>query len=186
MSEWAGITPESTARLPEGSQLKRSIALLAGPYRRNLIVLSALCVCGSIASLFLGSYSAFLAKVVGATSDRAAILFGMTIWGAYLLGNIVNIAVTDRVGRKPLLIAGGVITTLSLLLAAWIRLSKDHAGAVFAIFAVGAFAYWGGVNQAIWQYTAELFPAQIRGTARGFSTSWTRTAATASALLTPP
>jgi putative MFS transporter len=169
----------------EGSQLKRSLALFSGPFRRNLFILSALCICGSVASLFLSSYAAFLAKELGATTDTAAILFGMAIWGAYLIGNIANILVTDRVGRKPLLIGGGVVTTLALLAAAKVGLSEGNAALVFAIFAIGAFCYWGGVNQAIWQYTAELFPTEVRGTARGFATSWTRVAAVFTGLFTP-
>lgn len=185
ISAWAGVRTEQFEHPGEDGQLKRSLALLRGPFRRNLTILSLLCICGSVASLFLGSYSAFLAKVVGATSDRTAILFGMVIWAAYLLGNLVNMAVTDRIGRKPLLVGGGAVTAAALLAAGQTGLSRTDGPLIFAIFAIGAFSYWGGVNQAIWQYAAELFPTEVRGTARGFAVSWTRIAAVFTGLFTP-
>jgi len=48
-----------------------------------------------------------------------------------------------------------------------------------------AIGHWGGVDQGLWQYSAEVFPTRIRGTARGFTTSWIRLSAFLSALLTP-
>lgn len=192
VNQWAGISAETDAELdtervdePATSQWQQSLAVFSGPFRRSVAVLSALSICGSVASLFLGTYSAFLASSLGATSDRSAILFGMLIWSAYLVGNVVNIAITDRVGRKPLLIAGGVVTTLALVAAAKVGLSEESIGLVFAIFGIGGFSYWCGVNQAIWQYTAELFPTSVRGTARGFTTGWTRLAAVLSGIFTP-
>ncbi len=78
-----------------------------------------------------------------------------------------------------------MITTIALVLAAQVGLSKEHVGTIFVILAAGGFSYWCGVNQAIWQYTAELFPTSVRGTARGFTTGWTRFAAVLSSVFTP-
>jgi MFS transporter, SP family, sugar:H+ symporter len=106
--------------------------------------------------------------------------------GISVVTSIVNVLVTlvaiflvDRVGRKPILLIGSVLMTLSLALMAvsFIFATKDASGAVSLgapwgpialvaanIFVIGFGASWGPL---VWVLLGEIFPSRIRGKALG-------------------
>ena len=165
---------------------RAAFAQLFSPrYWKITVLLSAVCFAGAYGPLFLSTYSAFLAKFYGFTSDVQALLFGSVIWVFYLIGNVLNLFLTDRVGRKPLLIGGAIVITIVLIVASRIGIEAGNVALLFGVLIIAAVAHWGGVDQGIWQYPAEVFPTRFRATGRGFTTSFIRLSAFLAALLTP-
>jgi MFS transporter, putative metabolite transport protein len=192
---WAGQPTDLRAtELPTGelsgpenaptSTLAAFGQLFSPQYWKITVLVSAVCFTGAFGPLFLSTYSSFLAKFYGFTTDVQALLFGSIIWVFYLVGNVLNLFLTDRVGRKPLLVVGAAIITVVLIVASWIGI-EGNVALVFSVLVIAAVAHWGGVDQGIWQYPAEVFPTRFRATGRGFTTSFIRLSAFLAALLTP-
>ena len=104
-----------------------------------------------------------------------------------VITSVVNVAVTlvaiflvDRVGRKPILLTGSVLMTVSLALMAVSFLFAQGSGddvslpapwgpiALVAanVFVVGFGASWGPL---VWVLLGEIFPSRIRGKALGIA-----------------
>ncbi|MFH8249646.1 sugar porter family MFS transporter [Microbacterium sp. B2969] len=103
-----------------------------------------------------------------------------------VITSIVNVLVTlvaiflvDRIGRKPILLTGSVMMTLSLGLMAisFLFSTTDSSGAVVLpapwgpvalvaanVFVIGFGASWGPL---VWVLLGEIFPSRIRGKALG-------------------
>ena len=96
-----------------------------------------------------------------------------------VLVTLVAIFLVDRVGRKPILLTGSVLMTLSLGMMAisFMFATTDASGAVSLpapwgpialiaanVFVVGFGASWGPL---VWVLLGEIFPSRIRGKALG-------------------
>lgn len=96
-----------------------------------------------------------------------------------VLVTLVAIFLVDRVGRKPILLTGSVMMTLSLGLMAisFMFSTTDAEGAVILpapwgplaliaanVFVIGFGASWGPL---VWVLLGEIFPSRIRGKALG-------------------
>ncbi len=96
-----------------------------------------------------------------------------------VLVTLIAIFLVDRVGRKPILLTGSVMMTLSLGLMAisFLFSETDAEGAVVLpapwgpialiaanVFVVGFGASWGPL---VWVLLGEIFPSRIRGKALG-------------------
>ncbi len=96
-----------------------------------------------------------------------------------VLVTLIAIFLVDRVGRKPILLTGSVLMTLSLGLMAisFLFSTTDAEGAVVLpapwgpialiaanVFVVGFGASWGPL---VWVLLGEIFPSRIRGKALG-------------------
>jgi SP family sugar:H+ symporter-like MFS transporter len=96
-----------------------------------------------------------------------------------VLVTLIAIFLVDRVGRKPILLTGSVMMTLSLALMAvsFLFSETDAEGAVTLpapwgpialvaanVFVVGFGASWGPL---VWVLLGEIFPSRIRGKALG-------------------
>ena len=96
-----------------------------------------------------------------------------------VLVTLVAIFLVDRVGRKPILLTGSVLMTLSLGLMAisFMFSTEDASGAVVLpapwgpialvaanVFVIGFGASWGPL---VWVLLGEIFPSRIRGKALG-------------------
>lgn len=193
--EWAGQSTDlRAAELPTGqlsgsenapTSSRAAFAQLFSPqYRRTTILVSAVCFGASFGPMFISVYTAYLARFYGFTSDVQALIFGTIIQVFFLVGNVVNISFTDKIGRKPFLIGGATIVTVTLIAASRIGI-EGNVTLVFGILTLAAVGHWGGANQAIWQYSAEVFPTRFRATGRGFTSSWIRMGAFLGALLQP-
>lgn len=96
-----------------------------------------------------------------------------------VLVTLVAIFLVDRVGRKPILLTGSVMMTLSLgtMAIAFLFATTDSEGAVSLpapwgpialvaanLFVIGFGASWGPL---VWVLLGEIFPSRIRGKALG-------------------
>jgi sugar porter (SP) family MFS transporter len=111
-------------------------------------------------------------------SDASAIYANLVIGALNVAMTIVAIRIIDRVGRKPMLLAGlaGMITSLTVLgLSSLLMAAPKAPGDAAAIvtlaclagFIVSFAATWGPV---VWVMLPEVLPLKVRGTAMGVAT----------------
>ena len=100
-----------------------------------------------------------------------------------IVGTVVAILLIDRVGRKPLALAGSAGMTVSLALAAWAFSYKTGSGAsisipslqgTVALIAAHLFVFffaasWGVI---LWVMVGEMFPLRIRAAAMSVATAF--------------
>lgn len=95
-------------------------------------------------------------------STNSAFLQTVVVGTANMLFTLVAIFTVDRVGRRPLLILGAVLMTVSMALLGWLffRQSLGLIALVAIVAYIAAFAFsWGPV---VWVLLAEMFPNSIR------------------------
>ena len=109
-------------------------------------------------------YAPLMFKNLGAGTD-SAMLQTAIVGVANVLFTVVAIATVDRLGRKPLLIIGGVIMGISMVVLGF-QFQSNATGTgplVAAIVYIAGFALsWGPVT---WVLLAEMFPNAIKGVA---------------------
>ncbi|PZU39634.1 MAG: MFS transporter, partial [Microbacterium sp.] len=122
-------------------------------------------------------YSTTLWRAVGFTESNSLLISVITSVTNVLV-TIVAIVLVDRVGRKPILLTGSVMMTVSLgtmalafafaetvdgevsLPGAWGPIALVAAN----VFVIGFGASWGPL---VWVLLGEIFPSRIRGKALG-------------------
>ena len=108
-------------------------------------------------------------------AKTSAIYANLIIGGVNVVMTIVAIKIIDRVGRKPMLLAGlvGMFTSLLVLgISNSVLATPHHPGdpaAVITLIRLGTFiasfaATWGPV---VWVMLPEVLPLGVRGTAMG-------------------
>jgi MFS transporter, SP family, xylose:H+ symportor len=109
-------------------------------------------------------YAPLMFKNLGAGTD-SAMLQTAIVGVANVLFTVIAIATVDRLGRKPLLIIGGVIMGVAMVVLGF-QFQANATGTgplVAAIVYIAGFALsWGPVT---WVLLAEMFPNAIKGTA---------------------
>jgi SP family sugar:H+ symporter-like MFS transporter len=106
---------------------------------------------------------------------ESAIYANLIIGVVNLVMTVVAIRIIDRVGRKPMLLAGlvGMVTSLLVLGLSLSILAKPHQAsdpaAIITLVCLGTFiaffaATWGPV---VWVMLPEVLPLSVRGTAMG-------------------
>ncbi len=122
-------------------------------------------------------YSASLWQSVG-IDPAGSFFYSFTTSIINIVGTVIAILLVDRVGRRPLALAGSVGMALSLGLAAWAFSYKSGTGAditlpdlqgTVALVAAHSFVLffalsWGVV---VWVLLGEMFPSRIRAAALG-------------------
>jgi MFS transporter, SP family, sugar:H+ symporter len=107
--------------------------------------------------------------------DEAAIYANLVIGALNVAMTVVAIRIIDRVGRKPMLLAGlvGMVTSLTVLGVSSELLAEPDSGSdpaaivtliCLAGFIVSFAATWGPV---VWVMLPEVLPLSVRGTAMG-------------------
>jgi len=109
-------------------------------------------------------YAPLMFKNLGAGTD-SAMLQTAIVGVANVLFTVIAIATVDRLGRKPLLIIGGVIMGIAMMILGF-QFQANATGTgplVAAIVYIAGFALsWGPVT---WVLLAEMFPNAIKGVA---------------------
>ncbi|RLN31000.1 polyol transporter 5-like [Panicum miliaceum] len=126
-------------------------------------------------------YGPRVLAMAGVTSNTLLlslnVLFGVAKAGSILIA----MALADRVGRRPLLLAstGGMAASLLVLgslLAAFAGARDDAAVAAASVAAVVAFvvAFSVGLGPLAWVYSSEILPLRLRGQGAGLGTAMNR------------
>jgi MFS transporter, SP family, xylose:H+ symportor len=109
-------------------------------------------------------YAPLMFKNLGAGTD-SAMLQTAIVGVANVLFTVIAIATVDRLGRKPLLIIGGVIMGVAMVTLGF-QFQANATGLgplVAAVLYIAGFALsWGPVT---WVLLAEMFPNAIKGKA---------------------
>jgi SP family xylose:H+ symportor-like MFS transporter len=107
-------------------------------------------------------YAPLMFRNLGAGSD-SALLQTVLVGAANMLATIVAIYTVDRLGRKPLLIAGAACMALPMLGLGYLFGRQAAGGLALAcvmVYIVGFAMSWGPV---VWVLLSEMFPGAIRG-----------------------
>ena len=105
--------------------------------------------------------------------EKAALLQSIGIGATNVIFTFIGLWLIDKVGRRPLLIAGSIGYFTSLGLCAWAFATESFTYMPYFVFAfIGAHGI--GQGPVIWVYISEIFPARHRahGTSFGVSVHW--------------
>jgi SP family xylose:H+ symportor-like MFS transporter len=108
-------------------------------------------------------YAPLMFKNMGGSDDP--LIMTVITGAANVAFTLVATFTVDRLGRKPLLIAGALIMAFSMLSLGTLFYVHDKGGLSFAavLLYVGGFAFsWGPI---VWVLLAEIFPNSIKGKA---------------------
>ena len=108
-------------------------------------------------------------------SNAQAIAIGT----ANLLATMLAMSIVDRVGRKPLLVVGGLVTAVALAGVALVFAGALPGALLLPLLILFIFAFAMSQGAVIWVYLSEIFPAGVRarGQAVGSATHWFANAA---------
>ncbi|MCX2781596.1 sugar porter family MFS transporter [Microbulbifer thermotolerans] len=119
-------------------------------------------------------YGAVLWQAVG-FSEADALLINIISGGVSIAACLITMTLIDRIGRKPLLLAGsiGMAVTLGLVAFAFAGATVDANGklhlsqsmGLLALIAANVYVFFfnGSWGPAMWTLLGEMFPNQIRG-----------------------
>jgi len=166
--------PENAAR--EVAEIRSALAQEEGrwselfaAYRRPLAIGALLAVFSQLSGINTVMYYApEIFKAAGAARD-SAFAQTVTVGAVNLLFTFVAIAFVDRAGRRPLLLAGTAIQTISLFV---VGLLFGRGGPGWLLLAgilsfVAAFAM--AMGPVSWIVNSEIFPTKLRGRAMAIS-----------------
>ena len=109
-------------------------------------------------------YAPTMFQTMGA-SNNVAMLQTVVVGIANVAFTVVAMLTVDRLGRKPLLIAGAVVMAISMLSLGFL-FSSHQMGAlslIMVLIYIGGFAFsWGPI---VWVMLSEIFPNSIKGKA---------------------
>ena len=158
MAETAAFT--GSQGKPEVKRNEGSLGLLVKHWRAALIVVG-LTMGGTLAFYTYTTYmSKFLVLSVGLSKETATLVNAATLFGYMLLQPLVG-GLSDYVGRRPILIAFGVLgTLLTVPVLSTLQATKDPYAA-FALIMLMLLVVSGytAINAVV---KAELFPVEIR------------------------
>lgn len=116
----------------------------------------------------------------GGSGADSALLQSIAVGGTNLLFTLLALLFIDRFGRKPLLYAGSVICSASLMLVG-VQLSMAHPDGTLILIGLLSFIAAFAMSQGavIWVFISEVFPSEVRGKgqALGATTHWVMAAA---------
>jgi MFS transporter, putative metabolite:H+ symporter len=170
-----GTLLDPAARVSVIPKKTQFVELFSREYAKRTILVWTQCFTSSVVVTTLGALLPTIYVRVGHTSTKFAIIltiFGsvLTVLAAYLFAVLV-----DRVGRKPLFVAGFVLTALGSILGISI-VALLHSTAWPGMFAAMALMLIGSGMQfnGMYLYIGELFPTRMRSWATSTGQSISR------------
>ena len=156
---------QNSSRSPASSILSRA-------YRRPLFIALAIGFFNQLSGINAILYylnDIFAQAGFGAVSSRKqAVVVGV----ANLLFTLVGMALIDRLGRKPLLLAGSVGMAFSLGAAGAIFYTARHQALLLPILVVFIGCFAASQGAVIWVYLSEIFPNEVRSSGQSLASFW--------------
>ena len=162
MQEIAASLAEETGTYRELFQPGMRIALLIA------VVLAVLQQWTGVSILILYSPVVFQKAGFAAASD--AILQSLIVNVFNLVCTVTALSLVDRLGRKPLLLAGSAGMALGLFLLGMVFACDLKGIYVLVIFSLCVGAYVMSIAPLAWLIMSEIFPTRIRGKAMSIAT----------------
>ena len=159
-----------------------SVPCVRGGYLRRVVFISIFWTATIVTLFAIYSFGPQILALFGLESgDEANLGYGL-INLFFVVGNIAALLVVDRMGRRPVLIGGFLLSGLGLLYLAIYPDSQLWVVAIaFAVYAI----FNGGPSILEWIYPNELFPTEVRATAVGLCTGISRIGAAIGTFATP-
>ena len=154
--------PETDAFIHSKSKSKEAGGirfLLKHP--REVAIVAGMTVGGTVAFYTYGVYmQKFLVTTVGMTREQSTVILTVTLFAFVLMQPVVG-ALSDRIGRKPVLVAFGVLGTFGNvpLLMAISKTTDPYIATALIMLAVLVVSGYTALSAIV---KAELFPAEIR------------------------
>lgn len=130
-------------------------------YPREILIVVGLTMGGTLAFYTYSTYmQKYLVNSAGLSKNDSTLISAATLFVFMLLQPIIG-ALSDRIGRRPILIAFGVLGTLATVP---ILSALNHVGSCWSAFllimmALGIVSGYTSINAVV---KAELFPVEIR------------------------
>ena len=154
---------EETEAFRHNAQAGKKIGGLAEllRYRRECLIVAGLTLGGTVAFYAYTTYmQKYLVNTVGMAKSQASLISAATLIGFVLLQPVFG-ALSDRIGRRPLLIAFGLLGSLfTVPIFSALAETKTTLGAFWLIMAALLIvSLYSSVSAIV---KAELFPVEIR------------------------
>ena len=177
------IGPEATLHdLPEQEGTTSFRAVVSAGYLGRVVFISIFWTATIVTLFAIYAFGPQMLMLFNLESGNEANLGYGLINLFFFLGNVVALLFVDRLGRRPVLIGGFLISGLGLAyLATYPEASLGLVAAAFAVYAI----FNGGPSILEWIYPNELFPTEIRATAVGVCTGTSRVGAAIGTFATP-
>ena len=158
------------SKLAQGLESSRS--LFAPEFRRPLLVALALGLFNQLSGINAILYYANYIFAAGGFASLSGAWQAVAVGTANLLFTFVGMLLIDRVGRKPLLLAGstGMAVTLSGVACIFLYGNFQRWLLPLLLAFIGFFAISQGA--VVWVYLSEIFPASIREKGQSLASSW--------------
>ncbi|MEW1750599.1 MFS transporter [Streptomyces angustmyceticus] len=175
--------PSATAEdLGAPTQPAKFSAVFRGEYGRRTFFVSLFWACSIMPIYAIYAFAPQLLTALGLAGEDSSNLGSAAIALVFMIGCVAFLPVLGKFGRRPLLIASFATATVPLLLLGLLPgLPPVASGLLFAVYAIAI----GGPTLLQWIYPNELFPTEIRATAVGVGTGFSRIAAAVGTFLTP-
>ncbi len=149
---------------------ERSIFRLA--YRRPLLIALALGLFNQLSGINAVLYYAndiFAQAGFGsASAGEQAVALGVT----NLLFTVVGMALIDRLGRKPLLLAGSVGMAFALAGISAIFYAGRRQGYLLPLLLLFIASFAASQGAVVWVYLSEIFPNAVRESGQSLASFW--------------
>ncbi|SFW42545.1 MFS transporter [Chitinophaga sancti] len=152
---------EETIAVKKGDEKRGSLKVLFNEHPKAIMIVVGLTMGGTLAFYTYTTYmQKFLVNTVHLTKERSTVL---TFWLMLIYACIQPLCglLSDKIGRKPLLITFGVAGTLFTvpILTAVSHASTETAAFLLLLTALLIVSGYTSINAVV---KAELFPAQVR------------------------
>ena len=139
--------------------------LFTGAFSRPLVLAVVLMACSQFCGINAIMY--YSTKIFESAGAGKNVAFMSSVWVGLinLLFTLVAIGFVDRAGRRPLLLIGTAVQTLSLGLVGWM-FHTGQSGVPLLLCVVGFIAAFAMAMGPIgWLFCSEVFPNKVRGRA---------------------
>lgn len=115
-------------------------------------------------------YAPDIFRSVAGSGTDVALLQTVVVGAVNLIFTVIAILTVDRIGRRPLMIAGAIGMGISLAAIGFASMTQ-MIGAWLLLFVLGYIASFAlSVGPVTWVILSEIFPNQLRGRALGIAT----------------